>query len=429
MVYNRLVNATSSIVAYILLTANKQLTKLRKNVEIAICEDDKGTDSKMRYLKPYYFDQFQCAADKCPDTCCAGWQIMIDEDTLDKYMQVKGDFGSRIANGVDWQEGCFLQHKKRCSMLNDNNLCDLVTAMGEEYLCETCDRYPRHVEEFEGLREWSLSLSCPIAAHMILECEEPLRMVEEEDDTQDPLEEEFEDFDFLLFTQLEEARKVLFQIVVDRTRTIEQRMVLLLQMAEEMQQCLEENRLYDMDELIASYEKAVSGINGQIYEQLCEQVRFQELKKQFEVFAQLERLREEWSEVIRETKETLFADEDRYLQIRRDFLAEYGEGGPLHKEWERYQENILIFFLYTYFCGAVYDDWIDTKVEMAVFSSLFIGEFVMCRWKLADNNINWDECVQMAYRYAREVEHSDDNLNLLEEWLQENPLWLRGTEH
>lgn len=53
----------------------------------------------------------------------------------------------------------------------------------------------------------------------------------------------------------------------------------------------------------------------------------------------------------------------------------------------------------------------------------------MCKWKLADNNISWYECVELAYRYAREVEHSDYNLNTLEEWFQENPLVLKGTEH
>ena len=38
----------------------------------------------MRYLKPHYYDKFVCTAADCPDTCCAGWQIMIDEDSLDR---------------------------------------------------------------------------------------------------------------------------------------------------------------------------------------------------------------------------------------------------------------------------------------------------------------------------------------------------------
>ncbi len=377
----------------------------------------------MRYIKPCYFDNFKCAADKCPDTCCAGWQIMIDEDALEQYMQVKGAFASRLANGIDWQEGSFRQYVGRCAMLNDDNLCDLVTELGEEALCETCHRYPRHVEEFEGLREWSLSLSCPIAAQMILENEEPTVFLVEEDEEEDPLEQEFEDFDFFLFTQLEDARKVLFQIVQNRRLSIEGRKGLLLKMAEEMQNCLEQERLYDMDNLIASYaEKEYDNKQDEVR-------RFQELQKQFTVFFQLERLREEWTDVLYQAKEILYANYENYEKIRQEFLAEYGVGGEKYPQWERMQENLLIFFLYTYFCGAVYDDWIYSKVALVVFSTSFIEEFVMCKWFLADKNISWQECITLAYRYAREVEHSDENLNMLEEWLQQNPYAMKGTEY
>ena len=87
---------------------------------------------------------------------------------MQRYAIDRSPFGRRLTNGIDWQEGCFAQTKGRCSMLNDNNLCDLISFHGEAWLCETCRKYPRHVEEFEGLREWSLSLSCPVAAEIML---------------------------------------------------------------------------------------------------------------------------------------------------------------------------------------------------------------------------------------------------------------------
>ena len=39
----------------------------------------------MRYVKPHFYDSFVCTAGDCPDTCCAGWQIMIDEESLERY--------------------------------------------------------------------------------------------------------------------------------------------------------------------------------------------------------------------------------------------------------------------------------------------------------------------------------------------------------
>lgn len=150
----------------------------------------------MRYLKPHFYDQFVCTAGDCPDTCCAGWQIVIDEDSLERYGNEKSEFGKRLRNSIDWEEECFYQNNRRCAFLNDENLCDLYKALGPDSLCDTCRLYPRHTEEYEGLRELSLSLSCPEAARIILSCKEPVRFLEEETDEED----DFEEFDFMMFS-------------------------------------------------------------------------------------------------------------------------------------------------------------------------------------------------------------------------------------
>ena len=149
----------------------------------------------MRYLKPHYYDKFVCTAGDCPDSCCAGWQIVIDEASLERYGNEKSEFGTRLRNSIDWDEECFYQNNRRCAFLNEENLCDLYKALGPDSLCDTCRMYPRHTEEYEGLRELSLSLSCPEAARIILSCKEPVRFLEEEDD----LEDDFEEFDYDVF--------------------------------------------------------------------------------------------------------------------------------------------------------------------------------------------------------------------------------------
>ena len=128
----------------------------------------------MRYLKPHFYDKFVCTAGDCPDTCCAGWQIMIDEDSLKKYKTCRGVWKTPAWVG-QLERGCFCQNERRCAFLNEENLCDLYKALGPDALCDTCRLYPRHTEEFEGLRELSLSLSCPEAAKIILSCREPVR--------------------------------------------------------------------------------------------------------------------------------------------------------------------------------------------------------------------------------------------------------------
>ena len=39
----------------------------------------------MLYTIPDYYKEFSCIAGDCEDTCCAGWQIVIDEKSKRRY--------------------------------------------------------------------------------------------------------------------------------------------------------------------------------------------------------------------------------------------------------------------------------------------------------------------------------------------------------
>lgn len=68
----------------------------------------------MRYLKPHFYDQFVCTAGDCPDTCCAGWQIVIDEDSLERYGNEKSEFGKRLRNSIDWRKSVLPEQPPLC---------------------------------------------------------------------------------------------------------------------------------------------------------------------------------------------------------------------------------------------------------------------------------------------------------------------------
>lgn len=380
----------------------------------------------MRYLKPYYYNDFKCIADKCPDTCCAGWQIVIDEETLEKYSSKKDEFSYRLKNSIDWAEGVFCQNNGRCAMLNDNNLCDLVTAKGEEALCKTCHMYPRHVEEFEGVREYSLSLSCPVAARIILEDINKLRFVIEENDEPDPLEDEFEDFDFFMYTQLEQAREVLFQIIQNRKLSVDERMAYIMDMACKLQKVVDEQEVYRMEDIAEEYKNinekylrdydSYDGIcNLTIKQNIRDKEGFEKIKSAYELFKELEVLRQDWPEIIEDLKKNLYnGNYEDYSGIREEFYKSFVDELSADR-WDVFKEQLLMFFSYTYFLGAVYDDCVYSKLALATFSVCFIEEIIISEWIKNSMNISLDKCIELSYRYAREVEHSDDNLNILEE--------------
>lgn len=374
----------------------------------------------MYYRKPQYYDNFTCTADRCPATCCAGWQIVIDEKSLEKYNHVQGEFGIRLQKSIDWEEGVFHQYNRRCAFLNEENLCDLYRELGAESLCDTCRLYPRHIEEFEEVREFSLSLSCPVAAEMILGQKEPVCFLEETDEALE--EEDYEDFDSILYDWLEEAREVLFGILQNRKLSISTRMALILNTADLAQKALDHGTLLELnlDEEIQNFLESSQNTENRNLKTKSLKIR----KKMLKDLQKLEVLREEWPGTLERLEQQLYAqDEGYYQQIRQEFRRQMQGTEEQKQQWEIYKEQLLLFFLYTYFCGAVYDDMIYTKAVLSVFSVLWIEELAMDRWLFQGEKLEFQDLVEVAYTYAREIEHSDENLNLLEEFFDTRSIY------
>ena len=39
----------------------------------------------MKIVKPTYYKDFKCIAGACPDSCCQGWEVDADSDSLKYY--------------------------------------------------------------------------------------------------------------------------------------------------------------------------------------------------------------------------------------------------------------------------------------------------------------------------------------------------------
>ena len=140
----------------------------------------------MKVRVPEYYDNFKCIAGACTDTCCAGWQVDVDDDSFAYYKTIEGSFGellhSVMVEGKKGEEGQFIiRPDGRCPFLNDGNLCDLYTALGKEALCRTCEQYPRFTTEYGNIRETGIALSCITAAELILKDNRTPGFVEFED--------------------------------------------------------------------------------------------------------------------------------------------------------------------------------------------------------------------------------------------------------
>ena len=383
----------------------------------------------MQFTFPNYYKKFSCIAGTCPDTCCAGWQIVIDDKTLKKYQHFKGPFRNRLHNDIDWKEHIFRQYDRRCAFLNEENLCDIYTEAGPKMFCKTCRNYPRHIEEFEGLREISLSLSCPEAARILLSQKEKVQFVTRVKDTR---EEVYDDFDYLLFTALMDTRDALIEVIQDRTVPIQKRLWKVLAIAHDFQLCVDKNELFQWEDIRKRHE--ISGYGDAFCSKIASRINlnnrsgtantaihelFKEMWKT--VVPEMEVLRPGWQEYLRDCLTPLYKEDTDPLYDSENLYSHHkSEFDHCYPDWQIQEEQLLVYWIYTYFCGAVYDDEIFAKIKMTVVCTLFIHELSIGTYLKNNRQFSLNDQIQICYQFSRELEHSDLNLNKFEELMSED---------
>lgn len=277
----------------------------------------------MKIIKPTFYRDFKCIAGDCPDSCCQGWEVDADEQslrfysTLDPLLEIKQRI-DRVLSKDEFDNTIFtLAKNKRCPFLNDENLCDMHIAIGGEHTPYTCRTFPRFIYDFGSTREIGISFSCPVASDMMYNADS----FDFEQEVNDDLPV-LNDIDAQTYFTLLNARKNAYDIVKNKNVSIAERMVQLLDFAKNLQ-----------DEL----EPYTEGGND---------IEF------IDVFKNPELINIEWKKKVNSPVFNKVSDTQA-------------------------NENILMYFLYKYFMQAVYDLDMLSKVKMAVvgvFINTYFGE-------------------------------------------------------
>ena len=303
------------------------------------------------------FQDFSCIADRCPDTCCAGWKVDIDPETTWRYRTLPGHLGEELRSRlIETEEGfSFRMDGCRCPFLNQENLCRLILAQGDGILSTTCREHPRFWEEYKDIRETVLSISCPEAARLLFTGDLALDMEETAEYLPDC------DYDEELFSLLwqvrEDYRKQLAAFLSFPGICQE-----LLTTARELQS------LCDNWFQLSPKEGYTGSIEG--FLQMLETITFTDSRLPQKLKTA------QWDDTLL----------NRYSDAAR---------------------RLLSYFLYRYFLTAVWDGRILEKVLFCLYSV-----FAICA--LAENS---DDLMAAAILYSREVEHSPENMRRIFEFL------------
>lgn len=320
----------------------------------------------MRIRVSDYFEQFRCLAGDCPHTCCAKWEVVIDEDTAQRYRQVPGPLGDKLRAELRRDEDgdfCFALRGGRCPFLEEDDLCQIHKQLGEEATSVTCREHPRFIEDYGPFREITLSASCPEANRLLLASREVLTFREWEDD--EPAEEGDEWLTWLL-----PLRQRMLDMLSDRTRPLKLRLRDILELGRAVQLCLEEEG--DIPACVDGWEPETRLPEGPGL-----------FPGALAALAELEILEPDWPQL----------------------LAAAAQSAPVQGEEERL-ERIAAYFLFRYLLKAVNDGDLLGRVQLCILSVLAVEKIAgVC---------GLEEALR---RFSCEIEHSDINLDALLEML------------
>ncbi len=322
----------------------------------------------MIFRTPHYYSEFRCIADKCKDNCCIGWEIDIDDETAEKYKSITGEFGKLLNDNIDFSEQpCFiLGENERCPFLNNRNLCDIITELGENCLCQICDDHPRYYEWFGNIKEGGVGLCCEEAARIILNSPLPFSYVESEIE-----EDNFSEVDEKMFSLVFNIRDEIFSVLNDENCPINIAFSRVMEIVE------------DYIELPENHKTT---------------------KEILEFMTSLEAMDENWLPTLKNALERF----DELNANKKQFTAE-------NPNAEKYMRNLAIYYIWRHFLKAAFDGEIYSRAAFAIASTNITSTLWELKW--LDSGISADDFVEIAKNYSKEIEYSEDNTYTLLEVL------------
>ena len=324
----------------------------------------------IKVFVPTYFDKFKCIADKCPDTCCIGWEVDIDPETTRKYLSLSGTLGDKIKKHLTLDEsGCdifSLCEGYRCPFLNSCNLCEIQLGAGEEALSKTCTLFPRFFDDFSKIREMGLGFGCPEAARIMLECDEPFSL-----EFYDECADTVEDIDENFLGELIELRAKMFIVLEDEDLNFRKKAETVLDLAKDFQKKLD-GELFDDSLQHRGFDLCIA------------------------ILENMEYINNERKEFIKKLKNKKLSKNALNL-YRSDF------------------EKLMKYYIFRYLLKAVYDYDVLTKVKYGIFACIVISRIYAYL-----GSPDFETRCKIMYSYSKEVEYSDMNMDLLDEMLYED---------
>ena len=373
----------------------------------------------MKILKPFYYDDFKCIGGECIDNCCgSNWRIDIDEKTFKKYKKLKGEWGKKINSNISRKRSNpnYLQYGKinlknnKCSLLSEDGLCTIHSKLGENYLCNTCKKYPREIRKYGEIYERNLSISCPEVARYIIKCKDNFSFNLEDEKLSD-LDKDYivnNKYNEKLYNILWDTRSLSMEIIQFKEIEVWKRISFFKMLTDKVQNIINEKKYDNYEEVLNNFREQVTNINvinslNKI--SVIPDIKIKFIQSVLQVRANLNSNNEKFYNLLKEYNELFNKDIDFTSNVENIIKIEE-EFNTYLKEHKNIIENLLIYLIYKYLMKSLHTKDLNVEVNNIILSYAMIKMLLLARYNKNNKELSEEDFVEVFYLFSRTVEHN-----------------------
>jgi len=384
---------------------------------------------KVNIFLPKYMVEFKCISSSCIDSCCAGWDINIDEDTYNKYInstgQLKVLLEGKFTQNKDQHESfnhgfMVLKDENRCPFLNSNMLCDIHGGDGQDNLCITCKSYPRVFNIVDNVYEKSGLPSCIEICTIAFLNKDKMEFIEVEEDIEEKNieirriidSEAFEGTESLL-EYFWDIRVISINIMQSRSFSIEERLNILKNFYEQIEEMYNSHEFDNIEELLEDFNNEV------VDYELLKGVTFKENNEFYISLAQDELVKNIRSvrlkECVKQYKNGIL--NEKSILNQNDICKYLEETSKYFNELEEYSyvfENYLVNQIFKDLIPFNKGEILIESIKVLVNSYRIIKAYVIGMAINSKDEITGEKIIRVIQALSKDIEHNKVFKELLE---------------
>ena len=370
----------------------------------------------MKYLYTDLYADFTCVGGACPDTCCIGWDVLVDKNTYDSYAALEEPLKSKICErietaGTDEQKIYKIQMQKdgRCPFLNEQNLCNIYIDCSPDMMCNICKTYPRKLAVYCDTVMVTVMTSCPELVRMLLRKKEPMFFGFKEDSAA----ADTESADWTLYNELINGLVLTTDILQDRRFSFFVLLYLIMSLT------------YSIQRHIKARELTALRANTDCYRDVeyrrsqSEKLRRQNMKGAWNVIYSLFEQIEQWTARIPQNRHQLIdykiigkQEEEKY----QGWLENYRR---IEKETE--YENLAVEFVFEYYMEALAGKNLFTGIVKTALLLTMIRSSEIVEYNQR-GSLEEEDKVLLISSVSRLIEHTSILDMIVDQMIQHNEM-------